>query len=131
MKAMPNLARGAAATVKTPAGQQQHLAPGVGAVRIREPGFYEVHVSGGGAQSLVLAANALAEESKLEPLAIDTLLEAVRPASADQASVANHETGTSQRQLWWFILLAGAVLLGMETWVANRLLPGQAVRTTT
>lgn len=125
------LARGAAATVKTPAGQQQRLASGVGAVHVREPGFYEVHVSGGGAQSLVLAANALAEESKFEPLAIDTLLEAVRSASADQASVANHETGASQRQLWWFILLAGAVLLGMETWVANRLLPGQAVRTTT
>lgn len=125
------LARGAAARIRTPAGQQQQLAPGVGAVHVREPGFYEVHVSGSGARSLVFAANAPSEESRLEPLAIDTLLAAVTPASANQASVVNRETDTSQRQLWWFILLAGALLLGLESWVANRLLPGRTARTTT
>lgn len=127
------LARGAAARVRTPTGQQQQLAPGDGAVHVREPGFYEVHVSGSGARSLVFAVNPLAEESSLEPLALDTLLAAVRPASASQASVVNRETGASQRQrpLWWFILLAGAVLLALETWVANWLLPARAARTTT
>ena len=127
------LARGAGATLKTPAGRQQKLARAASAVRIREPGFYEAHVSGGGARTMMFAANTLAEESRLEPLDIDTVLAAVRPASIGEAPVVNRQAGTTQRQhqLWWFILLAGAILLGLESWIANRLSLGRMGRNAT
>ena len=119
------LSRGAVTTLRTPSGRQRHLVPGEAFVDVREAGFYEVHVSGGGGRSLVFAANPLPREFHLTPLDVDSFI-----ADIDvQIDSGGTEQGISTRDLdtvvdqraWWFLLLACALLLALDTLFSNRL----------
>ncbi len=118
------LARGAISLVRAPSGREQRLAAGAGVLRLSEPGFYEAHVSGSGARSLIIAANARTEESRLESLDTDTFLAAVEH-SADGQERASMQQGEAvsnpYENIWWFVLLACLFLLALETLVSNRL----------
>jgi hypothetical protein len=119
------LSRGTVTTLRTPSGRQTHMAPGEAFVRVRETGFHEVHVSGGGSRSLVFAANPLARESDLTPLDVEAFVAAIGVAEAagetGQPSTARATDTTVARRAWWFLLLAAALLLGLETLLSNRL----------
>ena len=116
------LARGAVSLIKTPSGARQRAGA---VVRLREPGFYEAHVSGSGGRSLVFAANAQSDESKLAATDIDEFLAAITSSVPGQGRVSPDDARASesgwQREGWWFVLLACALLLVVETLVSNRL----------
>jgi hypothetical protein len=118
------LARGAVSLVRTPSGRELRLAGGAGVLPLAEPGFYEAHVSGGGVRSLIIAANARTEESKLESLDVDAFLAAIhRPATGQgRPNVQQTQAAPSPYDnIWWFVLLACILLLALETLVSNRL----------
>jgi hypothetical protein len=119
------LARGTVSTLRAPSGRQAHMAPGDAFARVEEAGFYEVHVSGGGARSLVFAANPLARESDLTPLDLDAFMAGIgiagsRGEAAQAQATRNGIDGDPQRA-WWFLLLICALLLGLDTLLSNRL----------
>jgi hypothetical protein len=114
---------GAAAVARPPGGGARETVR-EGGLRIARPGFYEVHVSGGGAAPLVLAANTRATESDLTPMDPDTF--AARLATAAAGAVARAAPGPGRdapqrREPWWYLVLACTVLLAGETWMSNRL----------
>lgn len=118
------LARGAISVIRTPSGREQRLPSGAGVLRLAEPGFYEAHVSGGGARSLIIAANARTEESRLEPLDTDAFLAAIDRSATGQEGSSAQQTQTASsayENIWWFVLLACTFLLALETLVSNRL----------
>ena len=90
-----------------------------------EAGFYEVHVGGGGARSLVFAANPLPRESDLTPLDVNAFIDsiAIEDAAEDKvrADGARSPETTIEQRVWWFLLLACAMLLGLDTLLSNRL----------
>jgi hypothetical protein len=119
------LSRGTVTTLRTPSGRQLHMAPGDAYVRVREAGFHEVHVSGGGARSVVFAANPLSRESDLTPLDVNAFVANIGVAdSADEAGQAvgaGSADPTTGDRAWWFLLLVCAALLGLDTLLSNRL----------
>jgi hypothetical protein len=119
------LSRGTITTVRAPSGRQIHLAPGEAFVKAREAGFYEVHVSGGGGRSLVFAANPLPRESDLAPLdlqSFNTGFEIVDGKGATEQEIEARGVDTAMDQrAWWFLLLAGVLLLALDTLFSNRL----------
>ena len=88
------LSQGTVTTVRTPSGRRLGLAPGEAFVEVQEAGFYEVHVSGGGARSLVFAANPLPRESDLTPLDVDAFVAGigVRRASSEPGPATGGRT---------------------------------------
>lgn len=119
------LSRGTVATVRTPSGRQIHLAPGEAFAKVREAGFYDVHVSGGGGRSLVFAANSLSRESDLTPLDIDAFVAGigVKGGSGElgPGSGAPAVDTRVEQRAWWFLLLICALLLALDTLFSNRL----------
>lgn len=119
------LTRGAVATLRTPSGRQTHMAPGDAFPLIREAGFHEVHVSGGGPRSIIIAANPLPGESDLAPLAVDAFIDAIRvddgAGKRRPASGTRNTASDVAQRAWWFLLLACALLLGLDTLLSNRL----------
>jgi Mg-chelatase subunit ChlD len=117
------LSRGTVTTLKAPSGRQTHMAPGEAFARVREAGFHAVHVSGGGPRSLVFAANPVARESDLTPLDVEAFVAAigVEDAGVDTTQAARTVDTTVGRRAWWFLLLACALLLGLDTLISNRL----------
>jgi hypothetical protein len=119
------LARGSVTTLKTPSGRQTQMRPGEAFARAREAGFHEVHVSGGGARSLKFAANPLPRESDLTLLDANAFVANIgRARGADDAARTGSPREaytTIHRQVWWFLLVACALLLGLDTLISNRL----------
>ena len=94
-------------------------------MKVREAGFYEVHVGGGGGRSLMFAANPLARESDL--IALDLLdfttdIEVVDEShpTRQHADPRDLNRAVDQR-VWWFLLLACVLLLALDTLFSNRL----------
>jgi len=94
---------------------------------LRETGFYEVRqLDDARAPPLSIAVNPDATESDITPLDRDALLAAAAPReTAPSLSVAESAGLTTvereRRQgLWWYLLLVGFVILGVETVLANR-----------
>lgn len=119
------LARGSVTTMRTPSGREIRMPPGEAFARAQEAGFHEVHVSGGGARSLLFAANALARESDLTPLDANAFAAAIGRAGGAQAAASAKGPGpahtTTHRRIWVFLLVACALLLALETLISNRL----------
>ena len=119
------LARGSVTTLKTPSGRQIQMRPGEAFARAREVGFHEVHVSGGGPRSLIFAVNPLPRESDLTPLDANAVVADISRARGDDETAragSPHEADTTiHRQVWWFLLVACALLLGLDTLISNRL----------
>lgn len=119
------LSRGTVTTLRAPSGRQLNMAPGEAFAKAREAGFYEVHVGGGDARSLVFAANTLLRESDLTPLDVDAFVAGIGVTGAagetEQARIAREVDTSNGRRAWWFLLLICALMLGLDTLLSNRL----------
>src|SRR5262249_12648650 len=110
-----------------PSGARGSVGTGDGALELTEQGFYDVRTQGAGGDSApVLARNVDLAESELPPRDPRELLGAVsgrtdgRPAGLGEARPTDEAQAQAQR-LWWYLLVAGGLLLAGETLLANRL----------
>ena len=113
--------------VLTPAGQRLSLdEEGADVLELAEQGFYEVRAQGTDVHpAIVLASNVDLGESDLTPMdANEVVAAAVGRAGGAPAGEAPPPTDQAQeaaQRIWWYLLFAGLLLLGAETFVANRL----------
>jgi len=119
------LTRGALSTLRTPSGRTINMPAGEAFPRMREAGFHEAHVSGGGASSLVIAVNPRPRESDLTALDAREFVESIDadpPGGESADATATRGSGTDvNRSVWWYLVLACVVLLGLDTLISNRL----------
>ena len=118
---------GTGAMVLTPSGQRIEQSGTPTPVQLDQPGFYEVHGRSNQAGTVSLAANLDTLESDLTVLDTQELSAAlagrpgtVNPASADAATLTPEDQERRQN-FWWYLLMAGIVLLGVETAISNRM----------
>jgi hypothetical protein len=113
--------------IVTPSSTQIKVAatePGV--LELGEQGVYEVRTVGGGVSPYQIAVNLDPAESDLTPLDTQELLAAVT-GRADgenapvQAAELTVEDAERQQGIWWYLLMAGLMLLVAEMAVSNRL----------
>jgi hypothetical protein len=116
--------------VMTPSGNRVTVPstePGI--VELNEQGVYEVRAAATGAAGRAerIAVNLDPAESDLSVVDPQELVAAVTgrasAAAAGQSGPAEISAGDAEKQqsLWWYLLLAGMVLLAGETVIANRL----------
>jgi hypothetical protein len=114
-----------ARVVMTPAGERSPLADeGEGVLEVREQGFYEIR--GAASDVTVVASNVDPAEGDLTPLDPKEIVAAATgTARADGARVAAVPQGPEAQErtqsLWWYLLVAGVLLLGLDTLLSNRL----------
>jgi aerotolerance regulator-like protein/VWA domain-containing protein len=110
-----------------PSGARLTLGAEDGAIELGEQGFYEVRTQGAGPESaMVLASNVDLSESDLTPMDPRELVAAVigRPATGPNGFADARPSDDAQAQaqrLWWYLLVAGGLLLAAETLLSNRL----------
>jgi hypothetical protein len=115
--------------VLTPAGTRLPLDDeGSEVLELTEQGFYEMRSSTGAASDVtVIASNVDPAEGDLTALdPNDIALAAVGdPAAAGNAGNAatplTPEAQENNQRLWWYLLCAGVLLLGVDTVLSNRL----------
>jgi hypothetical protein len=112
----------------TPAGRRVALGgpdrPAV--LELDQQGFYELHPEAGDASPVTVAVNLDVAESDLTPLDPQEIVGSVTAGSAASRHAGQAGELTSadleRRQgLWWYLLVAGVLLLAAETFVSNRL----------
>jgi hypothetical protein len=110
-----------------PSGARVSVESEDGALELGEQGFYDVRTQGAGADSAtVLASNVDLTESDLTPMDARELQAAVagrgsgEPAGIGVARPSDDAQAQAQR-LWWYLLVAGGLLLAGETLLSNRL----------
>ncbi len=113
--------------ILTPAGQRIEQSGTPTPVQLALPGFYEVHGRSNQSGTVSLAANLDTAESDLSVLDTQELSAAlsgrpgsVNPADAD-AAVLTPEDQERRQNFWWYLLMAGILLLGIETAISNRM----------
>jgi hypothetical protein len=119
--------------VMTPSGERQNkTSAGEGAeglLELNEQGIYEVRMAvASNGRPEAIAVNLDPAESDLTAMDPRELVAAVT-GHASQASIQQpaapqemtREESERRQSLWWYLLLAGLFLLGMETLIANRL----------
>lgn len=118
---------GTGAMVLTPAGQRIEQSGTPTPVQLDQAGFYEVHGRSNQSGTVSLAANLDTQESDLSVLDLQELTAAlsgrpgtVNPAAADAATLTPEDQERRQN-FWWYLLMAGIVLLGLETAISNRM----------
>ena len=121
------LQSGTGAMILTPAGQRIEQSGTPTPVQLALPGFYEVHGRSNQSGTVSLAANLDTAESDLSVLDTQELSAAlsgrpgsVNPADADSA-VLTPEDQERRQNFWWYLLMAGILLLGIETAISNRM----------
>jgi len=121
------LQTGTGAMILTPTGQRIEQSGTPTPVQLEQPGFYEVHGRSNQAGTVSIAANLDTTESDLSVLDTQELSAAlsgrpgtVNPASADAATLTPEDQERRQN-FWWYLLMAGIVLLGAETAISNRM----------
>jgi hypothetical protein len=112
--------------VVAPSGQRVSVEAEDGALELDEQGFYDVRTQGGGADSaVILASNVDLTESDLTPLDPRELAAAIAGGGARGGGMGDarpsDEAQAQAQRLWWYLLVAGGLLLAGETLVANRL----------
>jgi hypothetical protein len=116
--------------VMTPSGNRLAVAasdPGV--VELNEQGVYEIRAAAAGASGRAerIAVNLDPAESDLSVVDPQELVAAVTgrasTAATGQTGPAEISASDAEKQqgLWWYLLLAGMLLLAGETVIANRL----------
>ncbi len=116
--------------VMSPAGERTRLAasdPGI--VELNEHGVYEIRsASNPSARPDRIAVNLDAAESDLAPLDPAELVASVTGRAAPTASLPTEAATEISREelekrqgLWWYLLIAGLLLLAAEMVIANRL----------
>ena len=127
-----SLGRGAAVTrggtiAVAPSGARVSVETEDGALELTEQGFYDVRTQGAGADAATtLASNVDLSESDLSPLDPRELAAAVAGrAPGDLAGSGigrpSDEAQAQAQRLWWYLLVAGGLLLAAETLLSNRL----------
>ena len=110
-----------------PAGDRQQLeiAEDRTWIDFPETGFYQVEARDGSIVPVTVAVNPRIAESDLAPVATERLAEAVggTPPAGDAAEGAagiEGETVPRRAELWWPLLVLAALVLGVESVLANR-----------
>ncbi len=118
---------GTGAMILTPSGQRVEQSGTPTPVQLDQSGFYEVHGRSNQAGVVTLAANLDTTESDLAVLDTQELTAAlsgrpggVNPAAGDAATVTPEDQERRQN-FWWYLLMAGIALLGIETAISNRM----------
>lgn len=114
--------------VLTPSGERVTLdSEGPDVLELTEPGFYEIRTQGRDAgPPMTVASNVDLSESDLTPMDSREVVAAAMgraggaAPSGTKVAPTDLEQERSQR-LWWYLLFAGVVLLGLETLIGNRL----------
>ena len=120
---------GAARVAVEPSGRRVPLDPARGdAVEVTAPGFYEVRPEGQGQTVVVVvAANVDLTESDLagvdpaDVTAVATGGSAAQVAAGTGLEPPRDEVTEHRQRLWWYLLLAGMLLLIAESLVASRM----------
>jgi hypothetical protein len=119
------LQRGTGAMILTPAGRRIEQSGTPTPVLLDQTGFYEVH--GRNQQGVVtIASNPDTAESDLTALDTQELKAAIEGragsnnASADE-TVVTPEDQERRQNFWWYLLMTGIALLGLETFISNRM----------
>ena len=130
---MPGLgSRGMAAPalVLTPSGERVPTAGGerAGSFEFAEPGFFEFHAGGGDADgSVVIAANVDPAESDLSMADPEEFVAAITgraggaSGSSDNRVPPSSEEQERRQSVWRYLLVAGILILGVESVLSNRL----------
>ncbi|HEY7056238.1 MAG TPA: BatA and WFA domain-containing protein, partial [Vicinamibacterales bacterium] len=113
-----------------PSGARVTVGAEDGALELTEQGFYDVRTQGAGAESATtLASNVDLSESNLTPMdprelvASATGHPAGQPGGFADARPSDDAQAQAQR-LWWYLLVAGGLLLAAESLLSNRLSGG-------
>jgi hypothetical protein len=120
------VARGGTIAV-APSGARVSVETEDGALELSEQGFYDVRTQGAAADSVMaLASNVDLSESDLTPLDPKELAAAVAGrASGGLGGLSDgrpsDEAQAQAQRLWWYLLVAGGLLLAAETMLSNRL----------
>ena len=121
------LQSGTGAMILTPGGQRIEQSGTPTPVQLAQQGFYEVHGRSNQSGTVTVAANLDTAESDLSVLdtqefnaALSGRPGSVNPADAD-AAVMTPEDQERRQNFWWYLLMAGIVLLGIETAISNRM----------
>ena len=117
---------GTGALVLTPAGQRLEQSGTSAPVQLDQPGFYEVRNRANQSGTVSIAANVDTAESDFAMLDVRELTAALagRPGSINSASDAAAPTPEDQerrQKFWWYLLVAGLAILGLETAISNRM----------
>lgn len=124
--------------VVTPSGKRLTAASGAGGtIELDEQGVYQVRPAGqspAGVAPESIAVNIDPAESDLTPLDPRELVaavtghatpEAVSGPSTPEQLAADLKEAERRQAIWWYLLLAGLLLLAAETVIANRLSRGE------
>jgi hypothetical protein len=111
----------------TPAGQRLTLDDeGADVLALEEQGFYEIRAQGRDTEPpLTVASNVDLAESDLTPMDPQEVVAAATGLAGGSLADAAAGTPTDEsheraQKVWWNLLFAGLVLLGLETVLANR-----------
>ena len=114
--------------VLTPAGERVTLdGEGPDVLELAEQGFYEVRAQGrDAAPPMTVASNVDLGESDLTPMDPQEVVAGAMGRAGGAAPAGANVTATDQEQernqrVWWYLLFAGVVVLGLETLVGNRI----------
>ena len=111
--------------VVAPSGARVSVDSEDGAIELNEQGFYDVRMPGAGADSAVtLASNVDLNESDLTPMDPREIVAAVVGGAHTQGAATarpSDEAEAQAQRLWWYLLVAGGLLLAGETLLSNRL----------
>ena len=116
-----------AGVVLTPSGRRVPLGDeGSEVMELTEQGFYEVRGQSGDTVLSVVASNVDPAEADLTPMDPRELVAATAgdgggTAGAGDGTPLTPEAQERAQRLWWYLLVAGIVLLGADTLISNRL----------
>ena len=114
--------------VLTPSGERVTLdGEGPDVLELAEQGFYEVRAQGRDATPpMTVASNIDLGESDLTPMDPREVVAGAMGRAGGAAPAGANVTATDQEQersqrVWWYLLFAAVVILGLETLVGNRI----------
>ena len=109
----------------TPSGRRVDLTDeGAEVLELTEQGFYELR--GEGNEAAVVAANVDPAEADPTPIDPAEIVSAAGAGAASTTAATNAtpltpEAREKSQRIWWYLLFAGVLLLGLDTLVSNRL----------
>jgi hypothetical protein len=114
--------------VLTPSGERVTLdGEGPDVLELVEQGFYEVRAQGRDeAPPMTVASNVDLGESDLTPMDPQEVVAGAMGRAGGGAAAGANVTPTDQehernQRVWWYLLFAAVVILGLETLVGNRI----------
>jgi hypothetical protein len=117
---------GSGAMILTPSGHRVEQSGTPTPVQLDEPGFYEIHGRSNQAGIVTLASNVDTAESDLAMLDTQEMKAALAGGAAGVTAAAAENVPTPEDQerrqnFWWYLLMIGIALLGLETFISNRM----------